>query len=99
MRRIGGPSRHHKEHNLHYARNSDRSLGFFGKSAIHPSQLPTIHAAFAPYDDELQWAREVIEAFDNANGAALRLPGGEFVDLPVAERARKILRLAESFPS
>jgi citrate lyase subunit beta / citryl-CoA lyase len=76
-----------------------RSLGFFGKSAIHPSQLPIIHAAFGPNDDELQWAREVIEAFDNANGAALRLPGGEFVDLPVAERARKILKLAESFPS
>jgi citrate lyase subunit beta / citryl-CoA lyase len=76
-----------------------RSLGFFGKSAIHPSQLSTIHAAFGPNDDELQWAREVIEAFDNANGAALRLPDGEFVDLPVAERARKILRLAESFPS
>ena len=76
-----------------------RSLGFFGKSAIHPSQLPIIHAAFSPREDELQWAREVLEAFDNANGSALRLPGGEFVDLPVAERARKILQLAESLPS
>jgi citrate lyase subunit beta / citryl-CoA lyase len=73
-----------------------RSLGFFGKSAIHPSQLPIIHAAFSPRADELQWAREVTEAFDDANGSALRLPSGEFVDLPVAERARKILRLAES---
>ena len=76
-----------------------RSLGFFGKSAIHPSQLPIIHAAFSPGEDELQWARDVLVAFDNANGAALRLPGGEFVDLPVAERARKILRLADSLPS
>jgi citrate lyase subunit beta / citryl-CoA lyase len=84
---------------LHRQASVSRSLGFFGKSAIHPSQLPIIHAAFGPNDDELQWAREVIEAFDNANGAALRLPGGEFVDLPVAERARKILMLAESFPS
>jgi citrate lyase subunit beta / citryl-CoA lyase len=76
-----------------------RSFGFFGKSAIHPSQLPAIHAAFSPREDELQWARTVLEAFDNANGSAVRLPGGEFVDLPVAERARKILRLAESLPS
>ena len=52
-----------------------------------------------PREDELHWARDVLEAFENANGSALRLPGGEFVDLPVAERARKILRLAESLPS
>jgi citrate lyase subunit beta/citryl-CoA lyase len=78
---------------------ASRSFGFFGKSAIHPSQLPVIHRAFSPNDDELQWAREVIEAFHSANGAALRLPGGEFVDLPVAERARMILKLAESLPS
>jgi citrate lyase subunit beta / citryl-CoA lyase len=74
-----------------------RSLGFFGKSAIHPSQLPVIHAAFSPREDELHWARTVLEAFEQANGSAVRLPGGEFVDLPVAERARKVLRLAESF--
>ena len=74
---------------------SSRSLGFFGKSAIHPSQLPAIHAEFSPREDELRWAREVVEAFDRAGGAALRLPSGEFVDLPVAERARSILRLAE----
>ncbi|MEZ7238729.1 CoA ester lyase [Rhodococcus sp. GXMU-t2271] len=74
---------------------ASRSLGFFGKSAIHPSQLPAIHAEFSPREDELRWAREVVEAFDRAGGAALRLPSGEFVDLPVAERARSILRLAE----
>jgi citrate lyase subunit beta/citryl-CoA lyase len=73
-----------------------RSLGFFGKSAIHPAQLPIIHATFSPTEDELQWARDVLDAFDAANGAALRMPDGEFVDLPVAERARQLLRLAES---
>ena len=76
-----------------------RSLGFFGKSAIHPSQLPIIHTAFSPRDDELHWARGVLRAFDEASGAAIRLPGGEFVDLPVAERARKILQLAGSPPA
>ena len=76
-----------------------RSLGFFGKSAIHPSQLPVIHTEFSPREDELQWARTVLEAFDKANGSAVSLPGGEFVDLPVAERARKILKLSESLSS
>jgi citrate lyase subunit beta/citryl-CoA lyase len=71
-----------------------RSLGFFGKSAIHPRQLPVLHDVFTPSDRELGWAREVVAAFEAAGGSALRLPDGEFVDLPVAERARRLLELA-----
>ena len=76
-----------------------RSLGFFGKSAIHPRQLPVLHQVFTPTAPEITWAREVLAAFDAAGGAALRLPSGEFVDLPVAERARRTLQLAGSFTS
>lgn len=71
-----------------------RSLGFFGKSAIHPAQLQIIHEAFTPTEPELAWAREVIDAFDSSGGDALQLPSGEFVDVPVAERARRMLQLA-----
>jgi citrate lyase subunit beta / citryl-CoA lyase len=71
-----------------------RSLGFFGKSAIHPRQLPILHEVFTPSEREVGWAREVVAAFEAAGGAALRLPGGEFVDLPVARRARRLLELA-----
>lgn len=71
-----------------------RSLGFGGKSAIHPRQLPVLHAVFTPSERETAWAREVVAAFDAAAGAALRLPDGEFVDLPVAQRARRVLELA-----
>ncbi len=70
-----------------------RELGFFGKSAVHPTQLTAIHAAFAPRHHEIEWARMVLDAFDESGGAAVKLPGGEFVDLPVAERARGILRM------
>ncbi|MEN0137221.1 MAG: CoA ester lyase [Rhodococcus sp. (in: high G+C Gram-positive bacteria)] len=69
-----------------------RSLGFGGKSAIHPSQLPIIHTAFTPSEDELAWARRVVHVFAESGGAAVQLPDGEFVDLPVAERARRILQ-------
>ena len=58
-----------------------RSLGFFGKSAIHPRQLDVLHDVFSPSDDELSWAREVLAASDAAAGEALCLPSGEFVDL------------------
>lgn len=70
-----------------------RKLGFFGKSAIHPTQIATINEVFAPTDQELEWARRVLDAFDAADGAATRLAGGEFVDKPVAERARRLLGL------
>ena len=71
-----------------------RSLGFFGKSAIHPRQLPVLHEVFTPTDQEAAWAREVLAAFDAAGGGAVQLPSGEFVDLPVADRARRLLQLA-----
>jgi len=71
-----------------------RSLGFFGKSAIHPRQLPILHEVFSPGAEVVAWAREVVDAFTAAGGAALRLPSGEFVDLPVADRARRVLELA-----
>jgi citrate lyase subunit beta / citryl-CoA lyase len=74
-----------------------RSLGFFGKSAIHPRQLPALHEAFTPTEDELAWAREVVAAFERSGGEALQLPGGEFVDVPVADRARRLLELADAF--
>jgi citrate lyase subunit beta/citryl-CoA lyase len=74
------------------------SLGFFGKSAIHPRQLPILHEVFTPSERELTWAREVLAAFEAAGGAALRLPDGEFVDLPVAQRASRVLQLADALP-
>ena len=68
-----------------------KRLGFFGKSAIHPRQVPIIHEVFAPSAEEVAWAKTVLEAFERAGGAATRTASGEFVDMPVAERARQIL--------
>ena len=44
---------------------------------------------------EVAWAREVLEAFAAAGGGATRTAAGDFVDLPVAERAQALLALAE----
>jgi len=73
-----------------------RSLGFFGKSAIHPRQLPVLHEVFTPSEEEIRWARHVVMAFDAAGGEALQLPDGEFVDLPVAQRAQRLLSWAHA---
>ena len=75
-----------------------RSLGFGAKSAIHPRQLPILHAVFAPSPADVAWARAVLQAFAAAGHGACRLPGGEFVDLPVAQRAHRLLQLAGEQP-
>src|SRR6478609_9792401 len=41
-----------------------RSLGFFGKSAIHPRQIDILHQVFTPTGSEISWAQEVVAAFD-----------------------------------
>ena len=75
-----------------------RSLGFGAKSAIHPRQIPILHDVFGPSERDLEWAREVLAAFDAAGRGATRLPNGEFVDLPVAQRAQRLLDLATWTP-
>ncbi len=76
-----------------------RALGYFGRSTIHPRQVPIVNAVFTPTDAELTWAGEVVEAAaeaERSGSGALRLPGGEFVDVAVVRKAQHLLRLAES---
>jgi len=75
------------------------SLGFHGKSAIHPNQLDILHQVFSPSEEQISWAQAVLAAFDAAGGDPLRLPSGEFVDLPVADRARRLLEYARTTPA
>ncbi len=68
-----------------------RRSGFFGKSALHPRQVPIINEIFSATPRELEWARRILSAFEASRGAATRTAAGEFVDKPVAERARHLL--------
>ncbi len=75
-----------------------RGLGMFGRTAIHPRQIPVIRAAFRPSPEEISRAREVVDAADQAgiDGiGALALPDGRFIDAPIVTKARGILALAE----
>jgi citrate lyase beta subunit len=51
-----------------------RSLGFFGKSAIHPRQLEILQQVFTPTDGEIAWAHSVLAGFDEAGCGGLRFP-------------------------
>ncbi|MBJ8348365.1 CoA ester lyase [Antrihabitans sp. YC2-6] len=69
-----------------------RKLGFGGKLCIHPAQIDPAASAFRPREDEIAWARKVVETFD---GGAARLDG-QMIDLPVRTRAERLLARAES---
>jgi citrate lyase subunit beta/citryl-CoA lyase len=75
-----------------------RSLGFWGKLCVHPRQVAAVNAAFAPSEAELAQARRMIEAYECAvaEGRGAVAIDGMLVDSPVVERARRLLRAAES---
>jgi citrate lyase subunit beta/citryl-CoA lyase len=74
-----------------------RRLGFSGMSVIHPSQIDVVNAAFSPTEDEIEYCRKVVQAFEEATaqGHGAIAFGGQMLDLPVVERARRTLALAE----
>ena len=74
-----------------------RDLGFIGRSAIHPTQIPIINKAFTPTDAEVEEASELLDRLDSeaASGTgAFALEDGRFVDRAVVESARRTLTLA-----
>ena len=76
-----------------------RALGFFGRSALHPRQVPIINAAFTPTDAEVARAREIVAAAaaaERTGSGAVQLADGEFIDAPVLRRAEAILHLAQA---
>ncbi len=72
-----------------------RELGFTGKALIHPAQIEVVETVFRPTDAEVKHARRVVEAFEaaEADGAGAVAVDGQMVDLPVVERARRVLQL------
>jgi citrate lyase subunit beta/citryl-CoA lyase len=73
-----------------------KQLGFQGKLCIHPNQIEPCHAVFTPSREEISFARRVVDAFkaEEAGGSAAIQVDGKFVDYPVVERSRRILKLA-----
>ena len=66
-----------------------RSLGFDGKSLIHPKQIGPCHAAFAPSPEEIARARRLVEA---ATGGAERFEGQMIEHMHVATAKRLLDR-------
>jgi citrate lyase subunit beta/citryl-CoA lyase len=73
-----------------------RSLGFRGKSCIHPSQVPLANRVFRPTDEEIAHSLKVVEAARVASekGVGAFTVDGRMVDAPFIRRAERILELA-----
>ncbi|GAA2410525.1 aldolase/citrate lyase family protein [Streptomyces coeruleofuscus] len=70
-----------------------RALGFLGRAAIHPRQLPVIERAFLPTKEEIEQAETIVKAAAAEPGAQA-LPDGRFIDTAVVTAAQRTLSLA-----
>jgi len=82
---------------LGFAKQS-RQLGFSGMSCIHPAQVDTINTTFSPTTEEIEYCRKVLQAFEDANarGDGSIAFGGQLIDRPIVERARRTIDMARS---
>jgi citrate lyase beta subunit len=70
-----------------------RSLGFDGKWCIHPAQIEVVNEVFSPTEGELEWARKVVAAYEEANaeGSGSASVDGQMVDAASIKLARNTL--------
>ncbi|MFA5274176.1 MAG: CoA ester lyase [Candidatus Izemoplasmatales bacterium] len=75
------------------------SLGMTAKAAIHPRQIPLIHAVFSPSNDQILWAKNVLDAEKKAskNGLGVFSLDGKMIDQPIIKRARTITQKAQRY--
>jgi citrate lyase subunit beta / citryl-CoA lyase len=73
-------------------------MGFQGRMCIHPDQIGIVHEVFTPSAEEHARARKVVAAFEEAERAGLASirVDGQFVDYPIVEKARRVLRLMQA---
>jgi len=73
-----------------------RSLGFIGKTCIHPKQVTLANSAFALATDEVEFAQRVVAAAREAAalGRGAFTVDGRMIDAPFLRRAEAILAAA-----
>ena len=73
-----------------------KSIGFEGKGCIHPRQIKVVHEAFAPTTEEIEKAKKIVQAFEEAEKKGLGVVslGSKMIDPPVVKRALNTINLA-----
>lgn len=77
---------------------ASRAAGFEGMGCIHPGQVRVVHEAFQPTALEIEKARQIVAAFEEAQGKGLAVVnlGSKMIDPPVVQRALKLVERAKA---
>ena len=70
-------------------------LGFTGKQAIHPDQIPIIQDTFKPSKDKVEWAKELIKQWNQhqKEGKGAFVFKGQMIDKPLLLQAQNIIEI------
>ncbi len=70
-----------------------RALGYDGKWCIHPGQLAIANDVFSPSNEEIEWASEVVSAYEaaQAKGEGAIAVGNKMIDAASVRMAQRIL--------
>ena len=72
-----------------------RSLGYAGKSVIHPDQIQTVHKIFHPSKPEIEWAKKVCSTYEKSTkkGKGATVVEGKMIDEVHYKRAKALLEI------
>lgn len=75
-----------------------RMFGMDGKTVIHPTQIEAANTAFSPGDEEIEWARRILAAFEQPEnqGKGVINIDGRMVELLHAEMAKRTVAIADA---
>ncbi len=94
LRAVDGPLADYRdEDGLRESALISRSLGFDGKWCIHPAQIEAVNEVFSPTPREVEWARKVVEAYEEATAAGTGAVSvdGQMIDAASIKMARNTL--------
>ncbi len=74
---------------------ASRDLGFTGKAAIHPNQIPILNEIFTPSPELVARARRIIAEFAS-NTTGLLVVDGELIERPVLRSMQRVVAIADS---
>ncbi len=74
-----------------------KCLGYIGKTCIHPSQIAVANDVFLPSEEEVAFARRVVEAAAGTKTGAFTVDG-RMIDAPFLKRAQAVVAIARQFP-
>jgi len=72
-----------------------RSIGYVGKSVIHPDQIQTVHKIFHPNKAEIEWAKKVCSVYEELTkkGKGATVVEGKMIDEVHYKRAKALLEI------